>query len=83
MCCGLVAVEVMCTTEALGILKLFSPSSGTVVTCKQKTLYDTMRLRRETSSVVMFLNIETPRNSILGPSVHPDLPRTDTFITGI
>lgn len=35
MCCGLVAVEVMCTTEALGILKLFSPSSGTVVTCNK------------------------------------------------
>lgn len=34
MCCGLFAVEVMCTTEALGILKLFSPSSGTVVTVK-------------------------------------------------
>ncbi|KAG7203030.1 hypothetical protein KM043_010155 [Ampulex compressa] len=33
MCCGLVAVDVMCTTEALGILKLLSPSSGTVVTC--------------------------------------------------
>lgn len=32
MCCGLVAVDVMCTTEALGILKLCSPASGTVVT---------------------------------------------------
>lgn len=33
MCC---AVDVMCTTEALGILKLFSPSSGTVVTWKEE-----------------------------------------------
>lgn len=39
MCCGLVAVEVMCTTEALGILKLFSPSSGTVVTCNKHNKY--------------------------------------------
>lgn len=35
MWCGLVAVDVMCTTEALGILKLSSPSSGIVVTCNR------------------------------------------------
>lgn len=38
MCCGLVAVDAMCTTEALGILKLSSPSSGIVVTCNRITI---------------------------------------------
>ena len=32
MACGLVAVDVMYTIDALGTLKLSSPSSGTVVT---------------------------------------------------
>jgi len=40
MCCGLVAVDAMCTTEALGILKLSSPSSGIVVTCNEAQTND-------------------------------------------
>lgn len=39
-CCSLVAVDAMCTTEALGILKLSSPSSGIVVTCNKTRTSD-------------------------------------------
>lgn len=58
MCCGLVAVEVMCTTEALGILKLFSPSSATVVTCNKPNMTNTI-----TSSSELF-HFEARSNEI-------------------
>lgn len=50
MCCGLVAVDAMCTTEALGILKLSSPSSGIVVTCNEAQTNDFSQNKIESST---------------------------------